>query len=135
MLQDNRSAAEVRYQQRFRVQLFYTCVAILCKIMDERGTKIPDKQNHYIEKDDYNKCIYHKRDMDATERTVVVMKDVDILIKIYDSTCDFDDTSEYQLLIRLLKERTIIDNDGSRRLRQKEERVENPSKVLLNPSD
>ena len=102
--------------------------------MDERGTKIPDKQHHYIEKDDYNKCIYHKRDMDATERTVVVMKDADILIKIYDSTCDFDDTSEYQLLIRLLKERTIIDNDGSRRLRQKEE-VENPSKVLLNPSD
>ena len=30
-----------------------------------------------------------------------------------------DDTSEYQLLIRLLKERTIIDDGGSRRLRQK----------------
>ena len=64
--------------------------------------------------------------MDATERTSVVMKDADILIKICDSTGDFDDTSEYQLLIRLLKERTIIDDDGSRRLRQKEE-VENPS--------
>ena len=51
----------------------------------------------------YNKCIYHKRDMDATERTIVVMKDADILIKICDSTGDFDDTSEYQLLIRLLK--------------------------------
>ena len=62
------------------------------------------------------------------------MKDADILIKICDSTGDFDDTSEYQLLIRLLKERTIIDDDGSRRLRQKEE-VENPSEVLLNPSD
>lgn len=49
------------------------------------------------------------------------MKDADILIKICDSTGDFDDTSEYQLLIRLLKERTIIDDDGSRRLRQKEE--------------
>ena len=73
----------------------------------------------YIKKDDYNKCIYHKRDMDATERTVVVMKDADILIKICDSTGDFDDTSEYQLLIRLLKERTIIDDGGSRRLRQK----------------
>ena len=67
----------------------------------------------------YNKCIYHKRDMDATERNVVVMKDADILIKICDSTGDFDDTSEYQLLIRLLKERTIIDDGGSRRLRQK----------------
>ena len=116
------------------LELFYTCVANLCKIMDERGTKIPGEQHHYIEKDDYNKCIYHKRDMDATERTIAVMKDADILIKICDSTCDFDDTSEYQLLIRLLKERTIIDDDGSRRLRQKEE-VENPSEVLLNPSD
>ena len=116
------------------LELFYTCVANLCKIMDERGTKIPDEQYHYIKKDDYNKCIYHKRDMDATERTVVVMKDADILIKICDSTGDFDDTSEYQLLIRLLKERTIIDDDGLRRLRPKE-KVENPSEVLLNPSD
>ena len=116
------------------LELFYTCVANLCKIMDGRGTKIADEQHHYIEKDDYNKCIYHKRDMDATERTVIVMKDADILIEICDSTGDFDDTSEYQLLIRLLKERTIIDDDGSRRLRQKEE-VENPSEVLLNPSD
>ena len=97
------------------LELFYTCVANLCKIMDERGTKIPDEQYHYIKKDDYNKCIYHKRDMDATERNVVVMKDADILIKICDSTGDFDDTIEYQLLIRLLKERTIIDDGGSRR--------------------
>ena len=72
--------------------------------------------------------------MDATERTIAAMKDADVLIKICDSTGDFDDTSEYQLLIRLLKERTIIDGDGSRRLRQKEE-AEAPSQVLLNPSD
>ena len=39
------------------LELFYTCVANLCKIMDERGTKIPDEQYHYIKKDDYNKCI------------------------------------------------------------------------------
>ena len=95
------------------LELFYTCVANLCKIMNERGTKIPEAQYHYIEKDDYNKCIYHKRNMDATERTIVVMNDADVLIKICDSTGDFDDTSEYQLLIRLLKERTIIDDDGS----------------------
>ena len=79
--------------------------------------RIPDKTILLV--DDYNKCIYHKRDMDATERTVIVMKDADILIKICDSTGDFDDTSEYQLLIRLLKERTIIEDGGSRRLRQK----------------
>ena len=86
------------------LELFYTCVANLCKVMDERGTELPENQYHYIEKDDYNKCIYHTRDMGVTERTVIIMKDAEILISLCDSTGNFDDTSEYQLLIRLLKE-------------------------------
>ncbi len=116
------------------LELFYTCVANLAKIMDKRNISLPEEQHHYVEKDDYNRCIYHKRDTDATERTVAVMKDAEKLIAICDKTGDLDDTSEYQLLIRLLKERTIIDDDGNRRLREKEE-VENSSEVLLNPSD
>ena len=115
------------------LELFYTCVANLAKIIDARSISLPEEQHHYVEKDDYNRCIYHKRDIDATERTIVVMKDAEKLIAICDKTGDLDDTSEYQLLIRLLKERTIVD-DGNRRLRKKEE-VENPSEVLLNPSD
>ena len=47
------------------------------------------------------------------------MHDAEVLIQLCDNTGDFDDTSEYQLLIRLLKERTIIDDDGSRRLLEK----------------
>ena len=101
------------------VDLIHECVVKMAKEISDFMDITPDEQHHYVEKDDYNKCIYHKRDMDATERTVIVMKDADILIKICDSTGDFDDTSEYQLLIRLLKERTIIDDGGSRRLRQK----------------
>ena len=116
------------------LELFYTCVANLAKIVDQRGNLLPEEQHHYIEKDDYNRCIYHKREQDATERTVAVMHDAEKLIGICDQTGDFDDTSEYQLLIRLLKERTIIHDDGTRHLRKKEE-VENPSEVLLNPSD
>lgn len=116
------------------LELFYTCVANLAKIMNQREITLPEEQYHYIEKDDYNRCIYHKREIDATERTIVVMHDAEKLIELCDKTGDLDDTSEYQLLIRLLKERTIIDDDGSRRLREKEE-VENPSEVLLNPSD
>ena len=115
------------------LELFYTCVANLAKIMNQREITLPEEQYHYIEKDDYNRCIYHKRELDATERTIVVMHDAEKLIELCDKTGDFDDTSEYQLLIRLLKERTIIDDEG-RRLRKKEE-VENPSEVLLNPSD
>lgn len=116
------------------LELFYTCVANLAKIMNQREISLPAEQHHYIEKDDFNRCIYHKRELDATERTVIVMHDAEKLIEICDKTGNLDDTSEYQLLIRLLKERTILDDDGSRRLRQKEE-VENSSEVLLNPSD
>ena len=116
------------------LELFYTCVANLAKIMIQRDLSLPAEQQHYIEKDDYNRCIYHKRELDAAERTVVVMHDAEKLIEICDKTGELDDTSEYQLLIRLLKERTILDDDGFRRLRPKEE-VENSSEVLLNPSD
>lgn len=116
------------------LELFYTCVANLAKIMVKRGTKLSDGQQHYVEKDDYNRFIYHQKSTSVTERLLTVMHDAENLIGLCDAGGDFDDTSEYQLLIRLLKERTIIDDDGSRRIRKKEE-VEEPSKVLLNPSD
>ena len=41
------------------------------------------------------------------------MHDAEKLIALCDRNGDFDDTSEYQLLIRLLKERTILDDDGA----------------------
>ncbi|MBC8545185.1 transposase [Clostridiales bacterium NSJ-32] len=62
------------------------------------------------------------------------MHDAEKLIELCDKTGELDDTIEYQLLIRILKERTIIDDDGNRRLRKKEE-AENSSEVLLKPSD
>lgn len=95
------------------LELFYTCVTNLAKIINQRGISLLEEQHHYVEKDDYNRCIYHKRGLDATERTVVVMHDAEKLIEICDKTGEFDDTSEYQLLIRLLKERTILDDDGA----------------------
>lgn len=114
------------------LELFYTCVANLAKIMQQRGLKLPKGQAHYIEKDDYNYFIYHQRNLDAMERTITVMNDAEKLIELCEG--NFDDTSEYQLLIRLLKEQTTFDDDGHRRLREKNEK-EDPSKVLMNPAD
>ena len=114
------------------LELFYTCVANLAKVMQQRELEIPENQKHYVEKDDYNSFIYHQRDLDATERTIVVMHDAEKLMELCEG--NFDDTSEYQLLIRLLKEQTIFNDDGNRRLRKKDEK-EDASKVLLNPSD
>lgn len=62
----------------------------------------------------------------------MVMHDAEKLLEICGG--DFDDTSEYQLMIRLLREQTIFNDDGTRRLREKKEK-EDPSKVLLNPAD
>ncbi len=90
------------------LELFYTCVANLAKIMNQREITIPEEQCHYIEKDDYNRCIYHKRELDATERTIVVMHDAEKLIALCDKTGELDDASEYQLLICLLKERQSL---------------------------
>jgi len=114
------------------LELFYTCVANLAKIMPERGVPIPKEQEHYLQKDDYNLFIYHRREVDAAVRTAVVMQDAEKLIRLCEGS--FDDTSEYQLLIRLLKEQTIIGDDGNRRVREKKER-KNRSTHLINPSD
>lgn len=114
------------------LELFYTCVANLAKVMTVRGMELPTEQKHYVEKDDDNRFIYHNRDQDTLQRISIVMHDGEKLITLCDG--EFDDTSEYQLLIRLFKEQTIFDGDGNRRLRNKEERDE-PSKFLRNPAD
>ena len=77
------------------LELFYTCVANLTKIMNQRGIIIPNDQHHYIEKDDYNRCIYHNRELNATKQTIVVMHYVEKLIELCDKTEKLDDTSEY----------------------------------------
>lgn len=114
------------------LELFYTCVANLAKVMEQREIKIPDDQHHYLDKDDCNRFVYHNREKDAAERTILVMHDAEKLLGLCGGT--LDDTSEYQLLIRLLREQTILEDDGNRRLKEKREK-EDPSKVLMNPSD
>lgn len=112
------------------LELFYTCVANLAKVMAQHEIKIPDAQKHYLEKDDDNRFIYQNREQDAAQRTILVMHEAEKLLEL--CVGEFDDTSEYQLLIRLLKEQPIFDDDGTRRLRDKKKKEE-PSKVLKKP--
>lgn len=114
------------------LELFYTCVANLAKVMIQRETQLPESQKHYAEKDDYNRFIYHNKEQDAAGRTLIVMHDAEVLLALCEGS--FDDTSEYQLLIRLLKEQTIFNDDGTRRIRSKSEK-EDASKALMNPAD
>lgn len=112
------------------LELFYTCVSNLAKIMVQCEITLPEEQYSYSDRDDYDCCIYHKREIDAARQTMVVMHDTEKLIELCGKTGDLDDTSEYRLLIHFLKERTII-----RQAALKKEGVERPFEVLLNSSD
>lgn len=114
------------------LELFNTSVANLAKVMMARDIRLPEAQKHYVGKEDYNAFIYHQRNPDADERTIMVMHDAEKLLEICEG--DFDDISEYQLLIRLFKEQTTFDENGTRRLREKKEK-EDHSKALFNPAD
>ena len=59
------------------LELFYTCVANLAKVMVSRGYDLPEQQKHYALKDDYNAFIYHQRELDANKRTIMVMHDAE----------------------------------------------------------
>lgn len=114
------------------LELFYTCVSNLAKVMAERGIQLPENLKHYTEKDDDNRVIYHNRKKDEMERIQQIIYEGEELLFLCDG--DFDDTSEYQLLIRLFKEQTLLDDGDKRRLRTKTERQE-PSKFLRSPVD
>lgn len=64
------------------LELFYTCVANLAKVMAARDVTFPEAQKHYVEKDDYNAFVYHQRNLDANNRTILVMHDAERLLEI-----------------------------------------------------
>lgn len=113
------------------IELFYRCVADLLKVMSKNDDTIPENLSHYLDKDDYNKIVYHMRSINIKERIKTVLIDAVQLSKLCSGR--YDETSEYQLLIRLLNEQAIED-DGKYRLRTKEEKV-NGSHHLINPAD
>ena len=60
------------------------------------------------------------------------MGDAKLLVELCGS--DYDESSHYQLLLRVLKEQAIETEDGSYRLREKEDGGMNSS-ILQNPAD
>ena len=85
---------------------------------------------HYYDPNDFNKVIYHSRDVDSDERIQTLLDDADKLIE----KCDggFDDVKEYELFLRCISEQTIVEN-GKRRLKTKEDGTMN-SDMLQNPA-
>ena len=116
-----------------RMELLYTCVSDLVSFLHRVGMdEFLAGLEHYYDPNDYNRVIYHSRSEDAGERIGQILADADKLLKLCEGACD--ESSAYQLLVRVLKEQTIVDTDRTRRLKTKEDGGMD-SNILQNPSD
>lgn len=115
-----------------RLELLYTCVANLCRVMKKLGDKaLPEVLFHYTEDDDHNRVIYHNRSEDTISKTNQVLKDAALILSACGSR--YDEYSEYQLLIRAIKEQTKTGADGNLVLKGAHDGMD--SNVLQNPAD
>ncbi|MBQ9927970.1 MAG: transposase [Lachnospiraceae bacterium] len=115
-----------------RTELLYTCVAKL--VLYFHKNKLDDLikgLEHYYDPNDYNKTFYYNTDTETDSQLKNILDDADKLISVCGS--DYDDVTEYQLLVRCLSEQTVIE-DAKRRLRTKEDGGFH-SEMLQNPSD
>lgn len=115
-----------------RLELLYTCVANLAKDVLKRGGTLPEGLIHYTQADDRNRVIYHNRSEETADKITAVLKDAAALKELCGS--DYDESSNYQLLVRALGEQCIPEEDGSLRLRTKEDGGMDAS-ILQNPAD
>ncbi|WP_334137106.1 transposase [Muricomes intestini] len=115
-----------------RLELFYTCVANLCKLMAKReDSNLPKSLQHYLEDGDHNTVLYHNRSEDTASKTDQVLADATILKNACND--EYDQTSEYQLLIRVMSEQTTIDHNGSLVLKKASSDMN--ASILQNPAD
>ena len=114
-----------------RLELLYTCVANLAKEM-AKTREIPEHLRHYTEADDRNRVIYHNHSEETSAKIEAVLKDAAALKELCGA--DYDDSSSYQLLLRVLKEQAIQKEYGTYRLRTKEDGGMDAS-ILQNPAD
>lgn len=115
-----------------RLELFYVCTANMVKYMEKSGDTIPEELKHYTDERDYNKIIYHMKSIDVDTRIKLILADIAYLIKRCEG--DYDDCSEYQLLLRLKNEQTITDDDGFLSLIKKGKKAMR-STLLVSPVD
>ena len=115
-----------------RMELLYTCIAKVASCAEKQSEELlAETLKHYAEPDDFNRFIYHQRSTDADERMKQLLEDADAILALCES--GFQDTTEYELLVRCLSEQTIVE-DGKRRLRTKEDGGMD-STLMQNPSD
>lgn len=115
-----------------RLELLYTCVANMCRFMNKcEDQNYPESLRHYLDDSDHNELLYHNRSENTDDKISLVLQDAALIKTASDG--NYDDSSEYQLLIRVLGEQTIPDDNG--KLILKDKTADMNSTILQNPAD
>lgn len=115
-----------------RTELLYACVAKLVIFLHKNHHDDRIKGfEHYYDPNDYNKVFYYNNGSETDSQLKTILEDADKLLSACGS--DYDDITEYQLLVRCLSEQTVVE-EAVRRLRTKEDGGLH-SGMLQNPSD
>jgi hypothetical protein len=116
-----------------RLELIYTCVANLAALVNRKEeNQLPESLKHYCDADDHNRVLYHNRSEETESKIETVLKDAAVLIQFCGSRYDLD--SEYQLLLRVIREQTTTSKEGQYQLKGKGNGSMG-SDILQNPSD
>lgn len=115
-----------------RIELLYTCVSkLVIYLHNNKKDALLKGMEHYYDPDDYNKTFYYNTSNDTGNQVNTILNDADKLLSLCGA--EYDDVTEYQLLVRCLSEQTVVE-EASRRLRTKEDGGFH-SGMLQNPSD
>lgn len=114
-----------------RLEILYTCTANMIKAMHQTDESAVSRDlAHYLEAEDLNRTIYHRKSEDITARLQQVIDDATGLIAALGD--DAFELPEYQLLRRVLMEQTESDPAGKPILKDKKSIAPDS---LQNPSD
>lgn len=114
-----------------RLEIIYTCVANMVKTVYRTGEYQNLKNmEHYLDEDDKNDTIYHRKNEEISGRLQAVIDDATALIKELGEA--YFELPEYQLLRRVIKEQTEATAEG--KLIPTDKKTISPNS-LQNPSD
>lgn len=114
-----------------RLELLYTCTANLAKELSQ-NMELPKELQHYVQADDKNQVIYHNHSDETADKIATVLTEAALLKELCGT--DYAESASYQLLLRVLEEQAVLNDDGTYRLRTKEDGGMNAS-ILQNPAD
>lgn len=123
---------ESNIRQMGRVELLYTCIANLIRELAHDGRyDIIDDLKDYEDPNNRNRVIYHDQETSGNDKLQKLIDDASALLpKCKD---DYEETDDYQLLLRAINEQTKEDDNGNRIAKTKEDGM--PADILQNPSD